>query len=339
VSQGYTQRTIGIYSGNLGAPSQEESGVAILRKDQQSDQGSMHYGDNLGRAVEFCGENITDLIPKILTPGTIQRMIGDDGTAQMVQLIASKRGVDKPAQLAPGIVGIFDLDMGRYDVNTTVGPSYATRREQGADQLLKMSESMPEVMKAAVDIIISSFDVPYADEIAARLKRGIPAELLDDPGNEPEQALIKAQAQLKEVGMAAQQMQGHLQQLGPQMDALVRENQTLKMKLDAKYADLQLNQRELAQQVANDAAKLVLEEQKLAWEREQFYAGRQPTGDVQTKLQELEAMLTSLKEVMEAEMPEAEMPEPPAPATQPGPEPPPPMDPPPLVAAGAPAEE
>ena len=80
------EAALGIYRGSLGAPSQQQSGVALQKREEQVDTGTFHYGDNLRRALEMCGEQLLALIPKVYTTEMVQRIIGEDGGVDMVLL-------------------------------------------------------------------------------------------------------------------------------------------------------------------------------------------------------------------------------------------------------------
>src|SRR5215469_5888393 len=76
----------GIYDAALGNRSNEQSGRAILARQQQSQGSNFHYLDNLIRAIRFCGLQILDLIPKIYDVATVKRIIGEDGQQRLVPL-------------------------------------------------------------------------------------------------------------------------------------------------------------------------------------------------------------------------------------------------------------
>lgn len=63
----------------MGAPTQEIAGVAIARRQKQADRSTMHFRDNLAKAIRYTGKIFIDVIPKIYdTPRTI-RILAEDG--------------------------------------------------------------------------------------------------------------------------------------------------------------------------------------------------------------------------------------------------------------------
>jgi hypothetical protein len=158
---------IGIYDASLGAKSNETSGVAIARRDQQGDTGTFVYHDNFALAIERTGEIINELFPKIYdTQRTIQ-ILGDDGKPDMVE-------INKP-QVIDGVNKIqHDMSSGNYDVVMEQGPSYATKREQAQDGMTEFLKAFPPAAAVMGDIYAESMDWPKAQEIGKRLEELLP---------------------------------------------------------------------------------------------------------------------------------------------------------------------
>ena len=86
---------------------------------------------------------------------------------------------------------INDITIGKYDVAVTIGPSYATQRQEALELLLDLVKQVPQIGQAAMDLIAKNIDAPGADELYERLKKLVPPELRDpEPGEEqqPQQA-------------------------------------------------------------------------------------------------------------------------------------------------------
>jgi hypothetical protein len=161
---------IGIYDASLGAKSNETSGIAIARRDQQGDTGTFVYHDNFALAIERTGEIINELFPKIYdTQRTIQ-ILGDDGQPNMVQ-------INKP-QIIDGITKIqHDMSSGTYDVVMEQGPSYATKREQAQDGMTEFLKAFPPAAPLIGDIYAKNMDWPHAQEIGERLEEALPPQI------------------------------------------------------------------------------------------------------------------------------------------------------------------
>jgi hypothetical protein len=78
------------------------------------------------------------------------------------------------------------------------GPSFTTRREEAANQMIELIRAYPQAAPLIGDLLARNLDWPGADEISARLQTMLPAQL---KGGSPEaQAAQAAQAQLAKLG-------------------------------------------------------------------------------------------------------------------------------------------
>lgn len=174
--------TIGMYDASLGARSNETSGRAILARQKEGDVATFHFIDNLSRAIRHTGRILIDLIPKTYTAKRIVRVIGEDGTPKQVKINSETpepiRGPDGNPEVdeqGNAIAGIYDLTAGKYDFTVTTGPSYTTKREESAAQMMELVRVFPAAAGVIGDLLAKNLDWPGADEIAERLKSINPA--------------------------------------------------------------------------------------------------------------------------------------------------------------------
>lgn len=190
IAAGDMEAVIGIYKASLGAPSNETSGIAIARKQDEGDTGTYLYLDNLARAIGYEGKILADLIPKIYDRERIVRILKEDGTADMARVnsqtpeppeIDERTGQPKPPK------PMLQLNAGKYDVVVTTGPSFASRRQEAWANLTEMARAYPPLMQIAGDLIMKNADIPGADEIAKRIERTLPPGVKDDMPAQPPQ--------------------------------------------------------------------------------------------------------------------------------------------------------
>lgn len=186
---------MGLHDASLGAASNETSGRAIMMRQREGDVSTFHYIDNLARSLRHAGRILIDLIPKVYASPRVIRVLGSDGTAQAV-------AVNQPRTPGGGQLGkiekIYDLTAGKYDLTVESGPSFTTRREEAANQMIELIRAYPQAAPLIGDLLAKNLDWPGADEIAARLQAMLPAQL---KGASPEgQQLQAAQAKLAELG-------------------------------------------------------------------------------------------------------------------------------------------
>ncbi|MCA6281637.1 portal protein [Phenylobacterium sp.] len=153
---------MGLHDASLGARSNETSGKAILARQREGDVSTFHYIDNLSRAIRHAGRILIDLIPKVYSAQRMVRILGPDGAPALVEV--NGEGT------APG-GRIFDLAAGRYDLTVRAGPSFASRREEAASQMIELIRAYPPAAPLIGDLLARNLDWPGAEEVARRLAR------------------------------------------------------------------------------------------------------------------------------------------------------------------------
>lgn len=240
---------IGIYDASLGARSNETSGKAIMARQRESDTGTFHFIDNMSRAIRHMGKIVVDLIPKVYNEYRIVRVLSEDGTPEQVQV--------NQEFLHNGIPKLYDLTTGKYDIVVKSGPSFNSRREESATQMMALVQARPEIAPLIGDLIAKNLDWPGADEIGERLKAMLPPQL--QPGQLP-----------PEIQQQIQQAQQLVQQGQQAMGELHGENEQLKLaikdkagELEIKRAELALKEKELALKAAESSAELQMKAAEL----------------------------------------------------------------------------
>jgi len=119
--------------------------------------------------------------------------------------------------LGPGgeIPGIYDLNVGVYDVVIDTGPSFTTRREEIAYQMMELVGKFPQIVPVIGDILVKALDWPQAEEIAERIRK------------------------LNQGGQIPPELQKQIQEGMQKIQQLEQENAILKSKIqiEAKKAE------------------------------------------------------------------------------------------------------
>lgn len=206
----------GIQDASLGMKSNETSGKAIMSRQHEGDIASQTYYDNADAALLEAGDVINQLIPQIYDGTRIIRLIGADESIKFQR-------INDP--MDPKAV---DLGAGIFDVALSTGASYTTRRVEAADAMMNAIQVWPQLMSVAGDLVAKAQDWPGADELAERLKKTIPPQLLDEKDGGPPPVPAAQVQQMQAEAMA------HIQQL-------TMENQQLKTDktLDFKKLEIQ----------------------------------------------------------------------------------------------------
>lgn len=163
----------GIQNAGLGKQSNEISGKAINARQREGDVGMYAYVDNFGRAVRHTGAILVDLIPRIYDTQRTIRIMGEDGAVDLVQINQQQ------TDIASGQVQkLNDLTVGSYDVVFQQGPGYTTRREEAKEGMTTLVQAVPDIFPLVGDLFVKAQDWPMADQIAARLRAGVPPQVL-----------------------------------------------------------------------------------------------------------------------------------------------------------------
>ncbi len=207
---------LGLYDASLGARSNETSGVAIRQRKMEGDVSTFHFLDNMTRAIRHGGLIILDLIPSVYNEARIMRIMGEDETPENVQVnqeFPVMMGHNQGSKMEPGemdpntgqpgpeqpVMKIYDLTVGKYDITVKAGPSFSTRREEAATQMMELLRAFPNAAPIIGDILAESLDWPRADEIAKRLKTLLPPHLQqDEDGEDVNPQVIQLQQQIKQ---------------------------------------------------------------------------------------------------------------------------------------------
>lgn len=222
------KRTTGIYDASLGARSNETSGIAITRRQQEAQNGTSIYADNMVKGVTHTGRILVDMIPRVYDTQRVIRILGEDDQEKQVVINAMLQG-------SGGIVPVNDMTVGRYDVRISVGPSFNTRRAEAADGMMEFLRVVPQAAPLAADLIAGMQDWPESDRIAERLRKTLPQGIAEeDDDMTPEKA---QQMQAMRQQQAAQKQQAD-QMAQAAMEADVRKKiaEAAEAEADAKKA-------------------------------------------------------------------------------------------------------
>ncbi len=150
------------------------SGNAIEQGRIQQEKGNSIYFNAHKRAINYTGVQLVDLLPRIKTKESQERLIKPDGSEEIVTINKTDH--------SNGVKRIVnDLSQARFDVAVDVGAAYASQRQQGAEQLTKLAIENPAFAKHTPDLIAKNLDVPGSKDLTERLRR----EMVLREGAEP----------------------------------------------------------------------------------------------------------------------------------------------------------
>ena len=241
---------IGMYDASLGQRSNETSGRAIMARQREGDVNTFHFIDNLARSIRHVGCVLIDLIPKVYDGQRIIRIIGKDDSEEVAKLGKQEQDGEAPDQedmmaeqsgLPEGAERIYDLGLGRYDVAVDTGPSFTTRREEQAQQMIELIRGYPQAAPLIGDLLVKSLDWQNSEEIAERLKAMLPQQINDGIPAELQQQMQEGQQRLQQLEQENQQLKGKAQ-----IDAMKAQTEQQKVQIEAYRAETERMQAEQA---------------------------------------------------------------------------------------------
>jgi hypothetical protein len=138
-----------------------------------------------------------------------------------------------PPPRPQGKVLHYDLKKGRYGVVVSIGKSYKSRNEEGADEMGNLFQANPSLFPILGDIYLKFRDFPGHLEAAERVKKMLPPPLqAKDNGPDPQQS----QQQLQQAGQMVEQL---TKALDEKTKLLEMDGQKLQMQAQTAQGDQQ----------------------------------------------------------------------------------------------------
>jgi hypothetical protein len=286
------QAALGMYQASIGQDGNAKSGKALNAQQRQGDIATFQFPDNLSKSVRHCGRIVIGMIPTVYDTSRVVRILGEDGTPDYARIDPESPDSVRKEQGENGIQKIYNLNVGKYDVTVTTGPSFATKRQEGAEFLTQVAQTNPDLMGVVGDLLFKAIDMPYADEVAERLKKLLPPQLQETPdGESPEVQQVKNQAK---------QIIDQLTQRIEAAEAAMAEANQEAQELIAKANDTEKKNELEAMKIRIDAFKAETERMKMERETAMQAQSQIDTG-------ELEMVKEALAEIiMRIEPPDTE---------------------------------
>ena len=217
ISENEMMAASGQYQAQMGENENAKSGVAINARQRQGDRATYHFIDNNAKAIRYTGKILIDLIPKVYDTKRVMQISATDGSIMSVTVDPEAQAPFQKQQ--PGPEGpvmdkgqeiaqiIFNPNIGTYDIQSEVGPSYATKRQEAFNALTQIAAQNKEFMGVAGDILWKVADFPEAQVLAERWRKIIPPNLTGDtPNPQIEQAMHAASDKIEQqLALIAQQ--------------------------------------------------------------------------------------------------------------------------------------
>lgn len=284
---------IGMFNADVGGPISQQTGIAVQAMQRPGDIATFEFGENLARAVLYTGRVINEMIPDIYDTERDVRVKNLDDSETFVPINTTVESALESIQEKPEMYQgldveklrtIFakdgkdtkynDITVGKYDIQVSTGPSYATRRQESAQHLLQLTQSMPQQMASAADLIVRNLDFKDAEELEARLRKPLVAQgiVRPRPGESvPQPPPPPPEVQLAQIKLQSEQGKQQLLQIKARQETVKLEIEKVRLQLElvkfqAEQGDSGTDRLSLIER----AKALRIEDEKLELEKAKF---------------------------------------------------------------------
>ena len=235
--------TTGIFDAAQGNRSNETSGRAIRTREEQSDDTTSIYPDNQARAIRQAGRVLLDLIPVFYDGPRTVRILGEDDAEKEVRLLQDFSQRDR--RTGKERRKFIDLAVGKYDVVVSTGPNYQTRRQEAVDGMLGFVQASPDLAGMVMDLVAKNMDWPGAEEVAERIRKTMPPELVEkddeEEGPDPRQIMQQMAQQLQQLAQELElgKKRAEAREAEADVQGKVLDNREKALELAAKSGQLE----------------------------------------------------------------------------------------------------
>lgn len=265
------QAAIGMYQANLGAPSNEQSGVAIDARKEQGEASTAHFPSHLAASIGQAGRLCMEMVPKLIDTRRQIRTLGFDGSPANVTIDPQQA---QPMQETDRGV-IINPNIGRYDVRVTVGASFTTQRGQAQQAFTEMMRANPDMTPGIAPLWAQTLDIPNADKLTQVFTAMAPPEvkaiLNPESDKQPSQADLVAQLEqvkkaLQEATQIAEEAQADADEATAKCQAMEADREVAQGELDIKGQEVQIKgyDAETKRMQAVAAAKKAMQDAEMA---------------------------------------------------------------------------
>ena len=223
------QASIGMYQANLGAPSNESSGVAIESRKEQGEASTAHFPSHLAASLGQVGRIVMQMDARLSDTKRTQPIIGVDQSAGQVSVDPAQK---EAFQRTPEGASI-NPNVGTYGVRIVIGASYSTQRTQTNAAFTEIIRSAkdPQVVAATLPFWAQTLDFPgsdkYAQAMAAMAPPAVKA-ILQPEGNGQQVDPAQLSQQLDQCKQALQEALQHANDAQQDADEAVAEVAAIK---------------------------------------------------------------------------------------------------------------
>jgi hypothetical protein len=195
------------------------SGQAVNAITGRTDQQDYNFIDNLKKSTRHLGRVWLSMSRDVYGSERVVRIVKPNGEDELVTL--SEQVMDNDTG---ELIGLNDISQGKYDVTVSIGPAFATARQQAIASLTEILKSLPLNQQVQQELAMSIIDMIAGGEGLDNVKRVIDNQMMISGLKEPQTPEDKKMVQ------AAQQQQQQAAQNNP--ENIIAQAQAMKAKAD-----------------------------------------------------------------------------------------------------------
>lgn len=249
--------SMGMYAQTTLGMGDAQSGKQEALQQRRGDTATFHFMDNLARSVRYAGKIILEWIPTYYDTARIARIIGEDGTPEMVKLNPDQEQAVLETEGPNGKEKTYNLKVGKYDVSVQTGPGFMTKRQEAVEFMTQAIQAAkdPATAQVLTYLAVKNNDFAGGEEATKALKSLLPPPVAAALANESEEQMVQTPqgpVPASQAGQMMADMGQQLEQAGEalkaagdiQAEAAALEKQ--KLELDARLEKIAAAERELA---------------------------------------------------------------------------------------------
>lgn len=251
------QRITGRFDANLGAPSNEQSGIAILNRQRPGNKSVQVFFDNSLRAIESGANIIMDLIKSVIDTNRNLSVTLPNGEQNTVEVNQVGQGSNPGEPFAGN-----DLRSGEFLVELKASASFEIQREAQIEQIIRMIQAMPQLGQIMPDKLVELSGIKDAPALVKRVQENLIPQIALQETNDPElkKQLGQQLAQQQQMQQTVQQLTLMKQQGEIQNDRI--EAMSKQITAMAQMFEAQTQRQKASADSALEAAKINAEEDR-----------------------------------------------------------------------------
>ena len=173
------------------------SGRAILARKEMGETSNFNFRDNLAIGVSYTGKILLDMIPRVMDTERTVKAVAEDGEEQDIKINPGLQQaiLEKKREDEENVMDVeFNPSIGVYDIEAEAGPDWASQRQYAVEALGLLVSRNQELWGMVGDLLVKNMDFPGAEEMAERLRRVVPPNILGE-GPTPQVQQLMAQNQ------------------------------------------------------------------------------------------------------------------------------------------------